>query len=512
MSSFNDTVALERSLIHLLTNSKMSCRMYIVKMKPRWFTSEARKFIVDAMLRVWRDSSSTLSETVFEYELTARASEENRDLFTSEWKLLQGMDVIEDVEALMELLHEADVGRKVMGAAEEVAVLLEKGDISNALVSLKRSAMQINPVRDEQRIVELTEYQHRLDLIRDKQAHPEKYLGLRTGFPTWDKYMGGLWPGELTLIAGITGVGKSTLLKQIEKGIVTLNPGKNILHIANEEHQMQVETKFDSLFTEIPYMDFKLASITEKDLERWIDFMQKEMAKFGRVFVKEVPAFSDMTLVEHAYRELEHKGIAIHAIIIDHLPHVKPIEKVWSEIDEQTKAATDCKEIARMLHLPVVTAGQAATGVEDKQSKGRRAGKLDIYGSKGPIHVSNNFSIITVKGHDNTDESIPEGERDVIWLWDSKKGRDNALFSMTCIHRVKVGVVEEVVDAVMADALMRAVESQDEEDKSDGDEVEEDGEKEPEDIVEMPQEEVDDGGGGGGGMLARFRRKKLDGS
>jgi hypothetical protein len=123
---------------------------------------------------------------------------------------------------------------------------------------------------------------------------------------------------------------------------------------------------------------------------------------------------------------------------------VKPIEQAWGENDEIKKAASDCKELARSLHLPVIVPTQAATIVSDKQDKGKRAGKLDVYGSKGQVHVSNLFMILTEQGKDESDPTLEDWEKDVFLLADVKKNRDGPPFSFRLKHYVKTGVLEEI--------------------------------------------------------------------
>jgi hypothetical protein len=258
---------------------------------------------------------------------------------------------------------------------------------------------------------------------------------------------GGLFPKELTVIAGLTGIGKSTIVRAIQRGVIFCNQNKNVLHIANEESLEQVQHKFDAGLTGIPYRDFKLATITDSGIKEWTDFMDINMRQpgVGKIFVREVPAFTDVTLVEEAYRELEAMGIKIHVIVIDHLPHVKPIQQAWGENDERAKSAADCKEIARWCNCSVVVPTQAATVVDAKQMKGKRAGNLDVYGSKAQVHVANTFIIITEKGKDEKQIDREEFERDVFWLVDVKKARDGAKFWFGVRHHVLVGRITEEI-------------------------------------------------------------------
>jgi replicative DNA helicase len=446
--AFDDTQDLERSLLNILLGSQVFSRMYVVTVKESWFTSKERKFIISLALEMHKSSRSLLTRQIFDYEIQNRLAAEEVDFYRGEWDLIQGLAVQEDAEALIERLKEAQAGREIMDLAEGMFTLLEKNDVSGADALLKRGAMGISVRGGDRPVVEITEYQERLQLLKDKKAHPEKYLGIKTGFPTFDEHTGGLFPKELTLVAGLTGLGKSTFVRAFQKGIVLCNANKNVLHVANEESQEQVEMKFDSLLTETPYLDFKLATISDEGIDAWVKYMDEDMKEGdrGRIFVKEVPAFTNVTLMEQAFRDLEGKGIRIHVIIIDHLPHVKPIERAYDPNDEQRKAAADCKELARSLGISVVIPTQAATIVAQKTEAKKRAGDLDVYGSKAQIHVANTFLIITDKGIDESDttqEDLEEWQRDRHWLCDVKKNRDGPRFNFWAKHFVQIGDIQE---------------------------------------------------------------------
>ena len=451
MPSFDYTVQLERALLKQLIGSSMMARMYVHRVTPEMFMSTERRFIFEVVREVMEVSRSVLTKTVFEYEVRSRAADADVAYFLTEWNMVENMGMDEPPEVLIHKIQEADVGRKALSVAEEVVGLLEKGDISEAVTHLKQQAMAIGARAGERPTVELTDYQHRVDLIMEKRAHPEKYLGMKIGFDKFDKLTGGVFKGEMLLLAGVTGLGKSTLCRQLAKNIVLLNPGKNVLHIANEEYQEQVESKYDALWTTVPYGDFKLATISDESMAVWTGKMEElKASQCGRIFIKEVPAFSNVTLIEQAYRELENQGIKIDVIIIDHLPHVMPVQKAWGENDERAKAASECKELGRWLKVAIIIPTQAATEVEAKQSKGRRAGKLDVYGSKGQIHVANTFLIITHKGTDDTQTDRPDYLRDTYLLFDIKKNRDGPPFWFLVKHRVTVGVMEEIDEQSIA--------------------------------------------------------------
>lgn len=459
MAGFNDTMELERALLNLLLKSKIVLRQHIVKLKPAYFTTKERQFIRDCIQRTFGSSKGLLTKDLFDYDVRSRIDEGERHYYEGEWILIDGLTVASDAEVLLDRLHKADIGRQLLTAAEKMVESVEKGQIDDAVRQLRNSTVKIAERRDTEQVVELTDYRKRLDILMDKKQHPEKYLGIKTGFKTFDERTGGLFHSEMTLISAVTGQGKSTLLRQIETGVVLCNHNKNVLHVCNEEHLLQVQTKFDAQVTRIPYGDFKRATITDDDIEKWKKVMEIDLKRpnVGRIFIKEVPAFTDVLLMEEAIHELENQGIHIDVVIIDHLPHVRPKEQAWGEYDEQGKAAADCKELGRAHHLSVVVATQAATIVEEKQTKGRRAGKLDVYGSKEQVHVANTSIVITLKGSDTSQTDREEWERDVYWLCDVKKNRDGATFSFDMKHHVRYGYVEEIFDKATPVAAKDAI-------------------------------------------------------
>ena len=450
MAGFTDTLELERSLLKALTSSEILARTYMGAVTEDLFSTLPRKFIYGLARQALYDSNSLLTKRVYLYGVGSRFDKDKLTPFIVEWDLVEQIDSYDPPEMIIAQLKVAQTGREVLKLTESTIAKLQKGDVEGAVADLKTKAMSLSTTGKVKHSKPLSDITERLELIQNKLAHPELFSGLLTGFKKFDQVTGGLFPGELTLLAGVTGLGKSTMCKALARNIITLNPGKNVLHVANEEYETQVDYKYDAAFTGIPYYKFKNPQYMEPhELAEWEKYMETNYHENGRgeIYPFEVPAFTDVTLVEQEYRYLENKGIKIDCIIIDHLPHIKPIQQAWNENDELKKAAADCKELARLLQVPLIVPTQAATEVEDKQMKGKRASKMDVYGSKGQVHVANTFVILTYRGTDDRQTNLAPEDRDVIWLVDCKKNRDGKAFCFEAIHHVNTGVVEEIDDA-----------------------------------------------------------------
>ena len=454
MGMFDSSIDLERSILKILMSDIVGCRMYVFRLKESYFSSEARRFIFSAISREFSLSQNLLPEKVLEYEITSK-HDRQKLTYLGEMNFVQNSIASPNMEASIRSLHDVAIGRETLTCMEGVNALLGEGRYMEAATEFRQKAFTINTVEDSKQTVEVfSDMPKRMQKIRDKRDNPEKYRGLRTGFKTFDAKTGGLFKGEMTLLAGVTGLGKSTILKQMEFGVLLNNKGKNILHIANEEYEDQVTFKFDSVITGRDYLDYKFAEkdvMTEEIIQKWEKELQHiQETSGGRLYVREVPAFSDVSVIRRVFYELKSQGINIDVIFIDHLPNMKPIQKAFGENNEREKCASEVKELARELSVPVVIPTQAATQVEEKQMKGKRANKLDVYGSKAQIHHANTFFIITFLGRDNKTRRVDgspetlEYLKDALILLDVKKNRDGPCFTLKLKHQVRNGRMDEI--------------------------------------------------------------------
>jgi len=436
-----DTTDVERGLLKHLVISPILLRMNINHVEDEWFSTSERIFIIRMIRRHFRQYKSVLSETVFD-SLISRVRK-NQKLIQAEWNMIKNLSFYDDIGTTIAVLKEQKSIEEITDLFSEAMDKIEEGEVQDAINILRKKSIFIGKTHVDNPIVALSDTQERKQLMLDKKSNPEKYMGLKTGYKTFDYRTGGLFPAELTLTVGVTGSGKSTFLKSVSFGVSSYN--KNILYVTNEENKLQVLMKFDALVSNRPYSDFKWAKISDEDIEKWENHLRDGLKKagFGQIYVKEIPAFANVLDIERAFLELKQNNVDIDLIVIDYLDHLLPIQKAWSETDEQGKAAADCKILAVELNVPVFTATQAATHVEEKQEKGRSYAKMDVYGSKRKVHESNTVLGINVLG-EIRDHKRKAGERDRLWEVQVIKNRDGGEFNYKSKHEVLNGRVVEI--------------------------------------------------------------------
>jgi replicative DNA helicase len=452
MATLFDTTDIERSLLKLFISSKSLARREFHRVEQDWFTSPERQVIFEMAKEYFERSKTLLTRKIFSYELDKDRTETDRSYYVAEWNMIVNTEVSESSEALIDLMRDAFHGRQSMGICEEVMQSLERGDVVKAVATLKSKSIEIDSAIGDRPVVSLADYERRKQHLLDRMSNPDKYKGMHTDFNTFDRHTGGLFPAEFTLIAAVTGVGKSTLMKMIEFNLV--RQGYNCLHITNEESQEQVETKFDSLISEVEYLSFKRAGLTDarfgfSELKKWEESLHPMVeGKCGVIYIKEIPQWANAQDVERVFVELQQKGVRIDVVFVDYMDMMMPVQRSWSEYDEQGKVAADLKGLAVTLHVPLISATQAATIVEEKQNKGSHFGKLDVYGSKRKIHHSNTFMGIMRREKNEANGHEGDWESDVFWDIEVKKNRDGPPFVFPVLQTVKTGRVVETTEAL----------------------------------------------------------------
>jgi replicative DNA helicase len=417
---------------------------------PEWMTCDERKFLFELGLSTFKKNKSILDDNLVKDAIINKISKGDQKYYLAEWSSVKKTVVSANADALKDLLKRDLLKEQGVEIVNEVFELIEKDNVEEAILFLKKKAMSVGSVVEQKATSEFEEYVPRDEVITDKKENPQKYLGLATGFKKFDKLVGGFFANEKSLFAAVTGTGKSTILKAMGAGVIKNNYKKNVLHVTNEESKEQVEMKYDALFSGIPYNDFKRASISDSDRIKWKKDLEEMKANLalGKLYIKEIPAYCNALEIENAYRELEQKGIKIDMIVLDYLDRMKPIEQSWSEYDESSKSAADIKELTRILNIPIITATQGATVLEEKQNKGKQAGNLDVYGGKGKVHHSNTLTFVTRDGRDHSQTDREEWQRDWFWNVSICKNRDGPAFSFRCRQIVQTGQVVEEYEAV----------------------------------------------------------------
>lgn len=242
------------------------------------------------------------------------------------------------------------------------------GSVDETLDFAERTIFGVTQERD----LWAGEFQSLADIgkdVYDELVEIEKgqFRGIKTGFTDLDKLTNGLQPGQLVIIAGRPGIGKTSFALNILINVAT--DEKNPLPVALISLEMSKrEVAFRVLCSQakINSQDVRRGPLAQNDLQR----INKAYTKLSRaqLFIDDSSTVTPRTLRNKARRIFaQHK---VKLIVLDYLQLMsvggKSSENRVQEVSEISRAL---KSLARELDIPVIAVSQLSRGVERRDDK-----------------------------------------------------------------------------------------------------------------------------------------------
>lgn len=180
-----------------------------------------------------------------------------------------------------------------------------------------------------------------------------------TMIEAFDKRMRGIQPGELGLVAGTTGRGKSIMLTQL--GYVAWFLGYDVLHLSLENSLWQTTQRYDSKAHKVSYDKFKWWNFDKTDIES-IDINLKNFGKKkNKLVMVNIPARTcNILLINKIFNEMQaYYGCKFGLVINDYADLMEPLKSYKDHRLNQTAVYWDYKSFLVDKDIPGWTATQA---------------------------------------------------------------------------------------------------------------------------------------------------------
>jgi replicative DNA helicase len=176
------------------------------------------------------------------------------------------------------------------------------------------------------------------------------FLGISTGFHSLDQRILGMAPGEMIVVAGRPGAGKTALALNVAMNVV--NRGQNVVFYSLEMAQRELMGRIASAETSIPYEDILRARLTQDQQSTLTAFVPR---------IKQMPLHIDDDATVHI-NDIRARSRAmaqrekIDLIIIDYLQLANGDGK--SKYEKVTDVSRGIKLLAREIDCPVIALSQ----------------------------------------------------------------------------------------------------------------------------------------------------------
>lgn len=191
---------------------------------------------------------------------------------------------------------------------------------------------------------------------------------LPTGHRVLDKLTGGLGVGEVTVLAGASGMGKTTFALNIVLNVC--QRGQRVVIFSLEMSQSEVFDAMLSIYTGIPLVNVKMKKFFSADeMTRYITAIG-ELSTYQFDVVDEFPALTPAQL-RRKLRTLEAEGGPIHLCMVDGLwlmDATEPAKEEWRNIHMIMRDLTGIASV-RQFSVPILLLHQYTSDAKERKDK-----------------------------------------------------------------------------------------------------------------------------------------------
>lgn len=218
------------------------------------------------------------------------------------------------------------------------------------------------------------------DLLADIEAAKSgKPPGIPTGFTNYDILTQGLQPGDMTVIAGRPGMGKSTFVMNIAQNIA-YDQNRPVAIFSLEMPKSQVGMRILAAETQKHFSKLRSGRIADEELVALVKEIESLRNGARNILINDDSLLNVQSLRVKA-RRMKTENEHLAAVIVDHLQIMRPSREPQPEYEMITEISRELKALAGELDISVVVCSQLNREVERKQE--RRPQLADLRGSGG---------------------------------------------------------------------------------------------------------------------------------
>ncbi len=304
--------------------------------------------------------------------------------------------------------------RRLYAAAQEIATLAA-GETDAATLSEFA----------ESRIMDATQARRGPESYRTMQSIVESMLsrleerirsgGGLAGFPVglerWDRKIGGLCPGQLHVVAGRPGMGKSVFGSTVAVNVAM--QGLKVAVFSVEMSGEDIAERMAAAVTRCNATSIRRGEMTRAEFGAFCQTVVDELTPLS-IALDDTPAITTGQILSRC-RQIRRNTGGLDLVVVDYLQRIVPesTRKSGTRAEEINQIAVDLKVMAGTLGVPVLALAQPNRAVETRQDK--RPVMSDLADSSGIEKEADSVSFIYRPGYyerpqDGVEHEAPEYE------------------------------------------------------------------------------------------------------
>ena len=358
----------------LLENDAMNVVMEIVSADD--FYSEANARIYEAMHALFARSQPidhvTLRESLVQ---SGRLAAIGGDEYI--FSLTNTLPTVANIEAHAKIVREKATIRRLITACHEISAsgYGDYGEMEKFLDHAESSVFNVAKQRSRSPYEHVGKVLSRtFKAIQEAAERGEAITGLPTGFSRLDDMTAGMHPGDLIIVAGRPGMGKTSF---------ALNVGVNAVFKSQKPVAVfSLEMPKEQLVQRMLSSEARVDSGRLRKGQLRADDWPKLARAAGEldtlpIYIDDTPAISLLEVRSKARRIRSEYG-ALSLIVIDYLQLMRSGSRNDSREQEISEISRGLKALAKELEIPVIALSQLNRSVETRTTKDKRPQLSDL--------------------------------------------------------------------------------------------------------------------------------------
>ncbi len=295
------------------------------------------------------------------------------------------------------------------------------GDIQEFIDSAEQSIFELARVKNDSPVVPVkTAIKQAFDILSEAQKRGGGVTGFATGFTELDRRMSGMHAGDLYIVAGRPGMGKTSFVLNVAANVSmpNISEGDPDAHgcafFSLEMPREQLAARMLSSDAKVDMASLRSGSVGPDDWNR----LTESAARMGRcpLWLDDTPAISLLDLRAKLRRlkaEVNREGKKIGLVAIDYLQLMSGRKGVSSREQEISEISRGLKQLAKEMSVPVMALSQLNRSVETRNTKDKRPQLSDLRES-GAIEQDADAIIFIYRDEYYFEDSPDRGVAEVI--------------------------------------------------------------------------------------------------
>ncbi len=283
-------------------------------------------------------------------------------------KLITGVPTTRHVKYYADIIKEKAVLRSLIKGADSISKMAydENDSLARLLERSEQMIFDISSSREQNDLVHISDIlQTSYDTLAKNAENAGGITGIPTGFDELNKRTGGFHGGELLIIAGRPGMGKSTFAVNIAE-YVSINLGKTVAIFNLEMPKEQIVNRILCSQALVNNSRIRNGTMEMEDWEKICD-VADVIAK-SPMYIDDTASITVSQIRAKCRRLKQTKDLAM--VVIDYLQLMQGSGRSESRQQEISEISRSLKVLAKELDIPVIALSQLKR--ESESQKGKR--------------------------------------------------------------------------------------------------------------------------------------------